>query len=247
MTSARIGLLPKKLYDTSLREDHTACQEVLILRFLYLLTSQILSWIAHLAGSIRNASLRTQIHRFLRGVHLPPSGYSSTMDEPLMSFKSHIEGKNTDVAIYDDRIEWAQEGRLTLTRMTGAAMSKGKVSSRKSGSSEMIPVKAMNSVTVTKDGFRQAVRVIASGNTIDFRVGRGEAEAIKQLLTDLMLDKHPSQSRAVSSVQASPPAPAPSQPSSSLAEELGKLASLRDSGVLTEEEFSAQKSRLLGG
>ena len=32
----------------------------------------------------------------------------------------------------------------------------------------------------------------------------------------------------------------------SLADELSKLASLRDSGVLTEEEFNAQKLRLLG-
>ncbi len=26
----------------------------------------------------------------------------------LMTFKSHIEGKNADVAIYHDRIEWAR-------------------------------------------------------------------------------------------------------------------------------------------
>jgi hypothetical protein len=32
----------------------------------------------------------------------------------------------------------------------------------------------------------------------------------------------------------------------SLADELAKLAALRDSGVLTEAEFAAQKARLLG-
>jgi len=33
----------------------------------------------------------------------------------------------------------------------------------------------------------------------------------------------------------------------SLADELGKLAALRDSGALTEDEFAAQKARLLPG
>ena len=49
-----------------------------------------------------------------------------------------------------------------------------------------------------------------------------------------------------------PPAEAvPEQPSApagpSLAEQLRQLASLRDEGILSEEEFSAQKARLLGG
>jgi uncharacterized protein YnzC (UPF0291/DUF896 family) len=34
--------------------------------------------------------------------------------------------------------------------------------------------------------------------------------------------------------------------SSSVADEIGKLASLRDQGVLTQEEFDAQKTALLG-
>lgn len=37
-----------------------------------------------------------------------------------------------------------------------------------------------------------------------------------------------------------------SSPAISLADELAKLAGLRDQGVLTEEEFAAQKARLLG-
>jgi len=48
---------------------------------------------------------------------------------------------------------------------------------RKGKSSEVIPISGISSVTVERDGFRQAVKVICSGNTIDFRVGKGEAEA----------------------------------------------------------------------
>jgi hypothetical protein len=32
----------------------------------------------------------------------------------------------------------------------------------------------------------------------------------------------------------------------SVADELGKLAALRDAGVLSEDEFAAQKAKLLG-
>ena len=50
----------------------------------------------------------------------------------------------------------------------------------------------------------------------------------------------PSQGDGVSSGSG-----ASSGPVASVSEELQRLASLRDSGVLTEEEFVAQKSKLL--
>ena len=46
------------------------------------------------------------------------------------------------------------------------------------------------------------------------------------------------------------PAPAPAAPAApalDLADQLRKLASLRDEGILSEEEFAAQKAKLLGG
>ena len=42
------------------------------------------------------------------------------------------------------------------------------------------------------------------------------------------------------------PAPAPAAPAVDLADQLRKLASLRDEGILSEEEFAAQKAKLLG-
>jgi hypothetical protein len=45
---------------------------------------------------------------------------------------------------------------------------------------------------------------------------------------------------------APPPAPAPAAASSqSVPEQLKELAALRDQGVLTEEEFAAQKAKIL--
>jgi hypothetical protein len=44
-----------------------------------------------------------------------------------------------------------------------------------------------------------------------------------------------------------PAAPPPSaEPQPDLADQLRKLADLRDAGILTDEEFAAQKAKLLG-
>lgn len=45
--------------------------------------------------------------------------------------------------------------------------------------------------------------------------------------------------------QAPPPAPAPPAEQSPI-EQLKELAALKDQGVLTEEEFAAQKAKILG-
>ena len=44
---------------------------------------------------------------------------------------------------------------------------------------------------------------------------------------------------------SSAPEPLPAEPGFSMAEKLGKLADLRDRGMLTEEEFQEQKMKLL--
>jgi hypothetical protein len=44
-----------------------------------------------------------------------------------------------------------------------------------------------------------------------------------------------------------PAAPPPAEPQLDLADQLRKLADLRDAGILTEEEFAAQKAKLLNG
>jgi hypothetical protein len=42
-------------------------------------------------------------------------------------------------------------------------------------------------------------------------------------------------------------APAPAEPQASVADQLTKLADLKDRGVLTDAEFEAQKAKLLAG
>lgn len=169
-------------------------------------------------------------------------------DSPLYQFTSHIAGKNAKVSIYVDRVEWERPRGVSGGKVTAGVLTMGMsvlatgVKNGKSGT-EMIPVKSMTSVTTSRDGMLNSkVSVITAGNTVDFRVSHAEAKIVKDTLTRLMLGTHPTQGSAPA--PAAPPvetaAPAPD-----LAAQLQQLASLRDAGVLTEEEFTAKKAELL--
>lgn len=143
---------------------------------------------------------------------------------PLMQFKSHVEGKNADVMVYVDRIEWLREGRmgtgakLALGAATlGTSLLKTGVGGKQQGS-EVIPIKSVSSVTTKKDGIRfTKVTVITTGNTIDFRVPHAEAEPIKRMITQLVLGDHPAQQEAAApeptAATAATPVPPPPVPS----------------------------------
>jgi hypothetical protein len=147
------------------------------------------------------------------------------MSEPLMEFRSHIEGRNAKVAIYEDRIEWGRE-RATLTGMRR--------------DTNMVPVRQIQGVTTHRAGMLYTVvKVATSADVVEMRVTKAQAGEIKATLTRLMLGGGVPPAPAA---PASPPTPA----SASVADELAKLVQLRDAGALTDEEFAAQKARLLG-
>ena len=196
--------------------------------------------------------------------------------EPLLTFKSHIDGKNSDVLVYPDRLEWVQPRSVSKGKLIGGMATGGLsllatgVKGKKAGS-EVIAIKAVSSVITERDGMRfTKVRVICTGNTIDFRVSHGDAGPVKDLIMSLVLGSHPSLHQGPGGVAAAPithagsvapppppdPAaavhsalapPPPPAPVTGVAAELKELAELRDAGVLTEAEFAAQKARLLGG
>lgn len=171
------------------------------------------------------------------------------MNQPLLQFKSHIDGKNADVRVYVDRIEWSKEGLLGTGGKAALGVMTGGVSLLKTGikgkqqGSEVIPVKSISSVTTRKDGLRfTKVQVICSGNTIDFRVGHGDAQAVKDLVTALVLGNHPAQQ-----AQSADPAPVATQPAvePDVMQQLEQLGKLKEAGVLTDAEFESKKAVLL--
>jgi hypothetical protein len=69
-----------------------------------------------------------------------------TMAEPLMTFKSHIEGRNADVSIYEDRIEWHRTGWLPGRKDTS-----------------MLLVRQIQGVTTHKHGLMYTVVKVHAG------------------------------------------------------------------------------------
>lgn len=103
----------------------------------------------------------------------------------------------------------------------------------------MIPVRSITSVTTARDGMLNSkVSIITSGNTVDFRVSHKEAETVKATLIQLIGGSHPAQQQAPAALTAS-------APSVDVTAQLQQLASLRDAGVLTDQEFATKKAELL--
>lgn len=109
------------------------------------------------------------------------------MTSALHEFTSHVSGKNATVRVFPDRVEWETAGSvrkgLAVVTLGASALASGL---RRGAGSEVIPVKAITSVT-TRKGLRNTTLVIvAAGNTIEANVGHGEAGAIKATLLRLM-------------------------------------------------------------
>lgn len=146
-------------------------------------------------------------------------------------FKSKVDGKNADVVIYVDRLEWSQSGML---------------GGRKGA--QTIPIKSISSVTTKKDGLTNTkVTAITSGASIDFRVSHSDAEMVKNTITALIVGSHPAQTGAL---PPPPPSAVASTTNGASSDDLGAkldhLAGLHASGVLNDAEFASAKARLLG-
>lgn len=108
----------------------------------------------------------------------PPSTAPAAAAEPaaaedggLLTFASHIAGKNASVTIYPDRLEWTRSGLMTLGR----------------SSHEVVPIRSITSVSSKRSGIaRTVVQIVtAGGTTLDLHVGNRDVDRVKSLLRDL--------------------------------------------------------------
>jgi Short C-terminal domain len=75
----------------------------------------------------------------------------------------------------------------------------------------------------------------------------GTATTVSNRVSRRQANKWAAQDEQQYQQQAPPPAPAPAAPAESdMISQLKQLGELHDSGVLTDEEFAAQKAKLLG-
>lgn len=111
------------------------------------------------------------------------------MSDALMSFTSHIAGKNAKVSLYQDRIEWTRGG-LSAGKLTAGLMTGGLsmlATGVRNKNTEMIPVRAITGVSTKKEMLNTTVNVMASGSVIGFRVSHGEAARVKSAIQQLMV------------------------------------------------------------
>ena len=89
--------------------------------------------------------------------------------------------------------------------------------------------------------------VAGTATAVSNRVSRRQATKWQQQADAQAYQEEPQQQAPPQYQQAPPPAPEPAAAdSSSLVDELQKLASLKEQGILSEDEFTAAKNKLLG-
>lgn len=92
------------------------------------------------------------------------------MTDSLMTFTSHVAGKNAEVSIYTDRVEWQRKSRL------------------RGSASEMVPLRSVTSVSAKRDGLtHHKVVLMTAAGEIELRCSKGEAEQAKALIQQQML------------------------------------------------------------
>lgn len=135
---------------------------------------------------------------------------------------SHEAGRNAKISLYPDRIE-REKPRSRMSWQQAVQ------------DNEVIPTRSVTSVNIKKDGVMFAkVLIMSAGGTIPFRFTHDDAQAFKNAIMPLIVNAGQPQvilQQAETQIDA--------------ADQITKLAALRDQGILTEDEFSAKKAQLL--
>lgn len=94
-------------------------------------------------------------------------------------------------------------------------------------------------------GVARTAVIAGTASAVSGRVQRRQAEKFAQRDADIYAQREAAYQQDMQ--QQAPPPPPPAAPvQDDMITKLQQLGELRDSGVLTEEEFAAQKAKLLG-
>ncbi|HET6529723.1 MAG TPA: SHOCT domain-containing protein [Actinoplanes sp.] len=96
-------------------------------------------------------------------------------------------------------------------------------------------------------GIARTAVVAGTASGVAGRVQRRQAEKFAQRDAQIYADREQAydQRRAEQAPQYAPPPPPPAAPQPDLVSQLKQLAELKEQGILTEDEFNAQKAKLL--
>ena len=168
---------------------------------------------------------------------------------PLYEVMASNEGKNARVCLWSDRLEWEKSRGISSAKVIAGLATSGfslLATGIRGGKDafDMLPLSAITSLSLRKDGVNHQVVVVqTAGGLIEFRVSRSNAADFRLAVINQMqvAAATPTKVEVQNQVSAPPLSGVPFD----LADQLQKLASLRDSGILTEDEFQAKKTQLL--
>jgi hypothetical protein len=95
-------------------------------------------------------------------------------------------------------------------------------------------------------GVARTAVVAGTASAVSGRVQRRQAEKFAERDAQTVAQRDAAYQQQVAAQAPPPPEPAPAAATDVVAQLQG-LADLKDRGILTEEEFAAQKSKILGG
>ena len=110
---------------------------------------------------------------------------------PTLSIKSKIAGKNADVHVYPDRIEYGKSGlsggKMALGVATGGFSFLGTGFNNKK-SATVLPIKAINLITAKRDGLVNTVVTFhTSGGSIEVKCSHSDAKELQQTVQRFMM------------------------------------------------------------
>ena len=197
------------------------------------------------AATQATSDARQAVMKTRSDVAAPPS---DTAAQPLLELTSHIAGKNAQVRVWPDRLEWSRKGWMSTGAKAGVAVATMGVSYLATGvrgknEGETIPIRSISHVQRGNSRMQDKVIVKSAAGDVEMRVSSSEADRLVSLLNTLINGSHPSQQTHVPQSVQHAPQPAAAAPD--LAGQLQQLAGLRDAGVLTDAEFDAKKAEIL--
>jgi hypothetical protein len=139
------------------------------------------------------------------------------LDGCLMLDDSFDDGAFEFLLVFQDRVEYVNDGKLSVIGKRGKAV-------------EVIPISKISAVSTKKKLVFELVQITTSGQVIEFQSDPYNAPKLKSKILELM--------------NASTPDTAGS-PLTDPSEQLVKLSDLHKAGVVTDEEFAAKKTELL--
>jgi hypothetical protein len=139
------------------------------------------------------------------------------LDGCLMLDDSFDDGAFEFLLVFQDRVEYVNDGKLSVIGKRGKAV-------------EVIPISKISAVSTKKKLVFELVQITTSGQVIEFQSDPYNAPKLKSKILELM--------------NASTPDTAGS-PLTDPSEQLVKLSDLHKAGVITDEEFAAKKTELL--